>query len=133
MADSAPFPAIRPLTPLRTPDSLARRQYPVMPPGRCWLASLRLRTGAASGHDDLYPASPAPSDPPESFTNQLRLAAAAYLARFKGSSREHTESDLRCYLSWCAERGLDPLAARRPHLELYIRFRAWAVPVAASA
>jgi integrase/recombinase XerD len=25
-------------------------------------------------------------------------------------------------LSWCAERGLDPLAARRPHLELYIRW-----------
>ena len=47
---------------------------------------------------------------------------AAYLARFKGSSREHTESDLRCFLSWCAERGLDPLAARRPHLELYIRW-----------
>jgi site-specific recombinase XerD len=47
---------------------------------------------------------------------------AAYLARFKGSSREHTESDLRCYLSWCAERSLDPLAARRPHLELYIRW-----------
>ena len=47
---------------------------------------------------------------------------APYLARFKGSSREHTESDLRCYLSWCAERGLDPLAARRLHLELYIRW-----------
>ena len=47
---------------------------------------------------------------------------AAYLARFKGSSREHTESDLRCYLAWCAERGLDPLAAQRPHLELYIRW-----------
>ena len=47
---------------------------------------------------------------------------AACLARFKGSSREHTESDLRCYLAWCAERGLDPLAARRPHLELYIRW-----------
>jgi len=47
---------------------------------------------------------------------------AAYLARFKGSSREHTESDLRCYLTWCAGRGLDPLAARRPHLELYIRW-----------
>jgi hypothetical protein len=26
------------------------------------------------------------------------LAAAAYLGRFKGSSREHTASDLRCYL-----------------------------------
>ena len=56
------------------------------------------------------------------FTDQLRLAVAAYLARFKGASRYHTESDLRCYLAWCAERGLDPLAARRPHLELYIRW-----------
>jgi integrase/recombinase XerD len=63
-----------------------------------------------------------PSDPPEPFTDQLRLAVAAYLARFKGSSREHTESDLRCYLSWCAEHALDPLAAQRPHLELYIRW-----------
>jgi integrase/recombinase XerD len=65
---------------------------------------------------------PAPSDPPEPFAGRLRLAVAAYLARFKGSSREHTESDLRRYLAWCAERGLDPLAARRPHLELYIRW-----------
>jgi len=56
------------------------------------------------------------------FTDQLRLAVAAYLARFKGSSREHTASDLRCFLAWCAQRGLDPLAARRPHLELYIRW-----------
>ena len=63
-----------------------------------------------------------PSDHLAPFTDQLRLAVAAYLARFKGSSRDHTESDLRCYLSWCAERGLDPLAARRPHLELYIRW-----------
>ena len=63
-----------------------------------------------------------PSNPPAPFTDRLRLAVAAYLARFKGSSREHTESDLRCYLSWCAEHGLDPLAAQRPHLELYIRW-----------
>jgi len=63
-----------------------------------------------------------PPDPPAPFTDRLRLAVAAYLARFKGSSREHTESDLRCYLAWCAERGLDPLAAQRPHLELYIRW-----------
>ena len=61
-------------------------------------------------------------DPLAAFPDRLRLAAAAYLARFKGSSREHTESDLRCYLAWCAERGLDPLAAQRPHLELYIRW-----------
>ena len=62
-----------------------------------------------------------PSDPPGPFTDQLRLAVAAYLARFKGSSRDHTESDLRCYLAWCAGQGQDPLAAQRPHLELYLR------------
>ena len=63
-----------------------------------------------------------PSHPLAPFTDRLRLAVAAYLARFKGSSRQHTESDLRCYLAWCAERALDPLAAQRPHLELYIRW-----------
>jgi site-specific recombinase XerD len=63
-----------------------------------------------------------PSDPLAPFTDRLRLAVAAYLARFKGTSREHTESGLRCYLAWCAERGLDPLTAQRPHLELYIRW-----------
>src|SRR5215468_3941774 len=63
-----------------------------------------------------------PTDPLAPFPDQLRLAVAAYLARITGSSRQHTESDLRCYLSWCAQRGLDPLAARRPHLELYIRW-----------
>jgi len=39
-----------------------------------------------------------PSDRLVPFTDQLRLGVAAYLARFKGSSRDHTESDLRC--SW---------------------------------
>ena len=52
----------------------------------------------------------------------LRLAVAAYLARFKGQSRVHTESDLRAFLVWCELRGLDPLAARRPHVELYLRW-----------
>jgi len=60
-------------------------------------------------------------DPAALFTDRLQLAVA-YLARFKGTSREHTESDLRSFLAWCAERGLDPLAAQRPHLELYIRW-----------
>src|SRR6266566_788830 len=65
---------------------------------------------------------PVPSDRLVPRADPLRLAVAAYLTRFKGRSREHTESDLRCFLTWCAERGLDPLAARRPHLELYIRW-----------
>ena len=49
-----------------------------------------------------------PSDHLVPSTDQL-LAVAAYLARFKGASRYHTESDLRCYVAWCAEHGLDPL------------------------
>jgi len=72
-----------------------------------------------------------PSDRLAPLTDQLRLAVAAYLARFQGSSRDHTESDLRCYLCWCAERGLDPLAARRPHLELYIPVDAGGPPLQA--
>ena len=52
----------------------------------------------------------------------MRLAVAAYLARYTGASRDHAHSDLRSFLAWCAERGLDPLAATRVHLELYIRW-----------
>ena len=63
-----------------------------------------------------------PSHPLAPFTDRLRRAVATYLARFTGISRTRTESDLRCYLAWCAEHGLDPLAAQRPHLELYIRW-----------
>jgi integrase/recombinase XerD len=72
----------------------------------------------------MIPAEPAPvpSSQARPFPDQLRLAVTAYLARFKGSSREHTESDLRCYLAWCAEHGLDPMAIQRAHLELYVRW-----------
>jgi hypothetical protein len=58
----------------------------------------------------------------EAAADPLRLAVAAYLARYTGSSRDHTHSDLRCFLSWCLEHRLDPLAASRVHLELYIRW-----------
>ena len=52
----------------------------------------------------------------------LRRAVAGYLARYKGLSRSHTESDLRVYLRWCTERGLGPLQAHRLHIELYVRW-----------
>ena len=58
----------------------------------------------------------------ESPSRRLQVAVTAYLARYRGASREHTLSDLRAFLSWCAERGLDPLAAQRVHLELYVRW-----------
>ena len=69
-------------------------------------------------YNELVPAQPALVP----HADRLRLAEAAYLARFTGTSRDHTDSDLRCYLTWCADRSLDPFLARRPHLELYIRW-----------
>lgn len=52
----------------------------------------------------------------------LRIAVGAYLARFKGTSRMHTESDLRIYLGWCADRGIGPLEAQRVDVELHVRW-----------
>jgi integrase/recombinase XerD len=74
-----------------------------------------------SGHAKPHLAS-VPSGPLAPFTDRPRRAVAADRARFRGMSRNRTESDLRSYLTWCAERGLDPLAAQPPHLELYIRW-----------
>ena len=44
------------------------------------------------------------------------------MARFKGVSREHTCSDLNAFLTRCTERGVQPLAARRGDLELFVRW-----------
>jgi integrase/recombinase XerD len=52
----------------------------------------------------------------------LRLAMSAYLGRYTGASRVHSESDLRIFLAWCAERDLAPLAVSRPQVELYVRW-----------
>jgi len=60
---------------------------------------------------------PSPSTDP-----RLSLATAAYLARFKRQSRAHTDSDLRVFIGWCTARDLDPLAAARRDLELYVRW-----------
>ncbi len=55
-------------------------------------------------------------------TDPLVRAVAAYLARYRGQTRVHTESDLRAYLVWCRERGVEPLAAQRAQIELYVRW-----------
>jgi hypothetical protein len=57
-----------------------------------------------------------------SSSQRLQVAVTAYLSRYRGASREHTMSDLRVFLRWCAQRGLDPLAAQRVRLELYVRW-----------
>ena len=52
----------------------------------------------------------------------LLRAVAAYLARYRGQTRMHTESDLRAFLVWCAERGVEPLKVNRAQIELYVRW-----------
>jgi hypothetical protein len=54
--------------------------------------------------------------------DQFRLAVAAYLARFTGLSGTLALSDLRIFLAWCAEHNIEPLAAGRAQLELYVRW-----------
>ncbi len=54
--------------------------------------------------------------------DRLHVAVAAYLARYKDLSRKHAATDLRAFTTWCQERGLQPLMAQRPHIELYVRW-----------
>jgi site-specific recombinase XerD len=54
--------------------------------------------------------------------DRLHVAVAAYLARYKDLSRKHAATDLRAFISWCQERGLQPLIAQRPHIELFVRW-----------
>lgn len=50
------------------------------------------------------------------------MAVAAYLSRYQGLSRVHADSDLRAFLTWCLQRGADPLQISRPQVELYVRW-----------
>lgn len=40
----------------------------------------------------------------------LEAATAAYLGRYRGTTRVHAESDLRIFLTWCTGQDMDPLA-----------------------
>jgi hypothetical protein len=51
----------------------------------------------------------------------LRLTIAAYLARYKGQSRTHAETDLRSFIGWAADHRLhscEPSA----HISSYLRW-----------
>ena len=64
--------------------------------------------------------------PSTSITSPDRLillaAVSAYLGRYRGDSRLHTESDLRIFLTWCTEQNLEPLSAVRADIERYVRW-----------
>lgn len=55
-------------------------------------------------------------------SRELGLAAVAHLSRHRGTSREHTQSDLRVFFAWCQDRELPPLTAQRHDVELYRRW-----------
>jgi integrase/recombinase XerD len=52
----------------------------------------------------------------------LRAAVSAYLGRYRGQTRMHTESDLRVFLRWCTDQDLDPLGVVRVDIERYLRW-----------
>jgi integrase/recombinase XerD len=52
----------------------------------------------------------------------VQLAAAGYLARYTGHTRDSYTTDLKIFFAWCAANGLEPFAARRPHIELFVRW-----------
>src|SRR3546814_15042620 len=82
---------------------------PALTSWACWCVSSGMETS------ELVAAS-------DSANATLKMATLAYLACFKGQSRVHAESDLRAFTSWCQSRDLDPLEARRPPLELHLRW-----------
>ena len=53
--------------------------------------------------------------------DEAELAAAAFLARYRGRTLEAYRSDLRAFFQWAAETGLKVLKATRPQIELYVR------------
>jgi integrase/recombinase XerD len=50
----------------------------------------------------------------------LRAAVSAYLGRYRGQTRLHTESDLYVFLRWCTDQDLDPLTIVRADVERYL-------------
>jgi len=50
-----------------------------------------------------------------------QLVAAAFLAGYTGRTREAYDTDLRQFFDWCACVQVDPLAAARMHVQVYIR------------
>ena len=55
----------------------------------------------------------------ENTTEDAHLAAAAFLARYRGRTLDAYRHDLRSFFQWATDVGLDVLSATRPHIELY--------------
>src|SRR5674476_1072853 len=58
------------------------------------------RPGGCSTMTTIPEFLPVPGDGERWRADPLRLAVAGYLARYRGETRRHAESDLRAYLTW---------------------------------
>jgi site-specific recombinase XerD len=50
---------------------------------------------------------------------EAQLAAAAFLARYSGRTLDAYRHDLRMFVQWASDSGLEVLKAVRPNIELY--------------
>jgi len=62
------------------------------------------------------------SPPPLPPFAAVHLAAAGYLARYSGRTRDAYTLDLKTFFAWCAERNTEVFSMTRPHLEIYVRW-----------
>jgi integrase/recombinase XerD len=94
-----------------------QRRCPHLPLCACWCSSPPVTHGDV-WLSFLLPVSA--SHLPTIFV--LRAAVSAYLGRYRGETRLHTESDLGVFLGWCIDQDLAPLAAARLDIERYLRW-----------
>lgn len=52
----------------------------------------------------------------------LFMMKAGFLSKYKGQTRKDYEADVEIFFGWCRRMGLNPLEAKRPHIEFYIRW-----------
>jgi integrase/recombinase XerD len=55
-------------------------------------------------------------------TDKLTLIRAGFLARYRGTTLRDYQADLNVFFAWAQHVDLDPLEAKRPHMELYLRY-----------
>lgn len=56
-----------------------------------------------------------------SVESRLKLLGGAFLAEYTGHTANAYRADLHAWFGWCLEHDVDPLAAQRPHLQVWIR------------
>ena len=52
----------------------------------------------------------------------LELALAGFLSAYKGRTFDKQRRVIKHYVDWCLQNDLPPLQAKRPHIELFVRW-----------